>query len=321
MKRFKNIVYVVNDDSQDSSSLARVVSLAKNNQADLTLLKIEPKLSRSTYSEIVGASKDKIECILLKRSEEWLAQLINTIDLPTVVTGIVKMGKVHEETIRLVQTHQFDLVIKDAQNLTWVERFFTSEDINLLRLCPTPVWLLKANAQREYKNILAAVSFDDYDDLVVYPALNNTLIKLASSMALLESSSLHVANVYDAANAGFIGLWAEDPDELANQLYNAEFSISSAKMTALLTALKQDLGEQAYSYLATKTHLIQGDPAQELVNLAQRVEADLVVIGTTSKEGVVAALLGNTVETVLSQLNCSVLAVKPDGFVTPLVFD
>lgn len=319
MKRFKNIVYVVKDDLQDSPSLARAVLLAKNNQANLTLLKIQPKLSRSVYSEILGASKEDIERTVLKRCEESLTQLIDSIDLPTTVTGLVKMGKTYEETIRLVQTHQFDLVIKEAQNLTWIERFFSSDDINLLRLCPTPVWLIKAHAHCDYKNIIAAVSFDGDD--TVYPALNNTLIKFASSLALLESGSLHVANVYDAADAGFIGLWAEQPDEIANQLYEAEFAKSSANTSALLTSLKQDLGEQIYGYLAAKTHIIQGEPAQELVKLAKRVEADLVVIGTTSKEGMAGALLGNTVETVLSQLNCSVLAVKPDNFVTPLVFD
>lgn len=319
MKRFKNIVYIVKDDLQDSASLARAVLLAKNNQANLTLLKIQPKLSSSVYSEILGASKEDIERAVLERSEESLTQLIDSIDLPTTVTCIVKIGKTYEETIRLVQTHQFDLVIKEAQNLTWIERFFSSDDINLLRLCPTPVWLIKANTQHEYKNIIAAVSFDG--DVTVYPALNNTLIKLASSMTLLESASLHVANVYDAANAGFIGLWAEDPDEVANQLYSAEFSISNDKVTALLADLKQALGEQIYSYLAAKTHLMQGEPAQELAKLAKTIEADLVVIGTTAKEGVVGALLGNTVETLLSQLDCSVLAVKPDGFVTPLVFN
>lgn len=320
MKRFKNILFVVKGDLQDSPSLARAVLLAKNNQANLTLLNVQPKLSRSVYSEIIGASKEDIERTVLKHCEESLTQLIDTIDLPTTVTGVVRMGRTYEEIIRLVQTHQLDLVIKEAQNITWIERFFSSDDINLLRLCPTPVWLIKENAPRyEYKNIMAAVSFDDDD--VIYPALNNTLTKLASSMTLLESASLHVANVYDAANAGFIGLWAENPDEVANQLYDAEYNISNAKITTLLADLKQALGEQTYSYLAAKTHLIQGEPAQELAKLAKRVEADLVVIGTTAKKGAVGALLGNTVETLLSQLDCSVLAVKPDGFVTPLVFN
>ncbi|WP_283711082.1 universal stress protein [Pseudoalteromonas prydzensis] len=317
MKRFKNIVYVVNNNSHSSSSLLRVVSLAKNNQADLTLLSVIPKLSLSSYPEIIGASKSEVEQTLLERNKVALEQVVASLELPSKVTAMVAMGKVYLETMRAVQDKNFDLVIKEAGSASWLDRLLGSDELNLLRMCPTPVWLMKENEQADYKNILAAVSFDD--DEGINTELNSTLVELASSLALSDFASLHIANVFDTGNAGFIGLWAEDPVQVEKQFYEAELLQSSRKINVLLNSLQRSVGEHSYQYLATKVHIKQGEPAEELVKLASHITADLVVIGTNSRGGIAAAVLGNTVETVLSQLNCSVLAVKPSGFVAPAI--
>jgi nucleotide-binding universal stress UspA family protein len=41
-------------------------------------------------------------------------------------------------------------------------------------------------------------------------------------------------------------------------------------------------------------------------------------MGTVARTGISGFFMGNTAETILNQLNCSVLAVKPHGFVTPV---
>lgn len=42
------------------------------------------------------------------------------------------------------------------------------------------------------------------------------------------------------------------------------------------------------------------------------------IMGTVGRTGIPGFLIGNTAETVLRQVACSVLAVKPTGFVTPV---
>jgi universal stress protein E len=48
---------------------------------------------------------------------------------------------------------------------------------------------------------------------------------------------------------------------------------------------------------------------------------DLVVMGTVARAGIAGMLIGNTAERVLRKLPCSVLTVKPDGFVSPVRLD
>jgi nucleotide-binding universal stress UspA family protein len=52
--------------------------------------------------------------------------------------------------------------------------------------------------------------------------------------------------------------------------------------------------------------------------LAANLQADLVVMGTIARTGISGFIIGNTAESILDQLTCSVLAVKPPGFVTPV---
>ena len=41
-------------------------------------------------------------------------------------------------------------------------------------------------------------------------------------------------------------------------------------------------------------------------------------MGTVGRHGLSGILIGNTAEDILSNVDCSVLALKPDGFVSPV---
>ena len=55
--------------------------------------------------------------------------------------------------------------------------------------------------------------------------------------------------------------------------------------------------------------------------LALAKAIDLIVMGTVSRAGIAGLLIGNTAEKVLQQVDCSMLTVKPEGFVTPVKLD
>ena len=65
----------------------------------------------------------------------------------------------------------------------------------------------------------------------------------------------------------------------------------------------------------------QGAPGQAIPALVRELDADLVVMGTVARTGIPGLIIGNTAEAVLSQLRCSVLAIKPSAFVSPVIDD
>jgi nucleotide-binding universal stress UspA family protein len=62
----------------------------------------------------------------------------------------------------------------------------------------------------------------------------------------------------------------------------------------------------------------QGDPEDVIPDFVVAEGIDLIVMGTVARTGIAGLLIGNTAERLLRRLPCSVLAVKPDGFRSPV---
>lgn len=93
---------------------------------------------------------------------------------------------------------------------------------------------------------------------------------------------------------------------------------STASLKGLIREVTGNLDQGAWDYLKPQTHLVKGRARKENPMLAKQIEADLVVMGTVARTGVPGFIMGNTAETILNQIDCSVLAVKPPGFTTPV---
>ena len=64
--------------------------------------------------------------------------------------------------------------------------------------------------------------------------------------------------------------------------------------------------------------MIKGEAGIQIPKLAKEIDVDLIVMGTLSRTGIAGLFIGNTAEKILYRVNCSVLAIKPDGFNTPV---
>lgn len=318
MNRFKKILYVLGDPiNEPQTSLVRAISLAKNNQAELTVLFILPKMP-SKESDI---SEQALKAKILAREEEHLNKVLSSSNKDISIKFECRIGKKYVETIRCVFLNDFDLVVKDTDNVSWLERMIGSDDMHLLRKCPCPVWLMKNEKKDNYDQIIAAVDFDTTSVETCNNELNETIIALASSLALSGFASLHIVNAYDVPEAGYLSLWADQPEQLKEKLFDSEHKIRKHKMNMLLVDLKNKIGEKSYNYLSPTIHLVKGTPGREIPKLAKEIKADLVVMGTVARTGVAGVLIGNTAETLLTQIQSSVLAIKPDSFISPMSLD
>ncbi|MCB0992356.1 MAG: universal stress protein, partial [Acidimicrobiales bacterium] len=67
-----------------------------------------------------------------------------------------------------------------------------------------------------------------------------------------------------------------------------------------------------------RKHLRKGRPAVAVVDAVADQKINLLVLGTVARGGIPGLVMGNTAETILDKVTCSVLALKPDGFVSPI---
>ncbi|MFA5700872.1 MAG: universal stress protein, partial [Desulfuromonas sp.] len=136
MKQFKNILYVSDATDDQDWAVARAVSVAETNQADLTLA-TGANAHFAHLQALVEAHKQRLN-----------------------IRFEILEDNTHIEVIRTVLKNGNDLVLKPAENPSWLKRIFGNFDMNLLRYCSCPVWLMKPHETPSYNNILAAVDFD-----------------------------------------------------------------------------------------------------------------------------------------------------------------
>ena len=306
MKQFKSILYVTGENGDQQSAIARAVSLAENNQADLTVIDVIPTVMGEYSEEIMSSRMQFLESF----TEPYNKRLDIRISVET--------GTVFIEIIREVLRNKHNLVIKPAENPDFLKRLFGSTDIHLLRKCPCPVWIMKLPEKSNYSCIMAAVGFKPLETRETEENLNREILDLASSLALSDFASLHVVHAWEAFAAHYIRSRGDKEHEAMAVYVEKERSLHQNALNVLMEKLSKRVGDDVYQELSPSLHLLQGDAQKMIAALAAKLQADLVVMGTIARTGISGLIIGNTAEAILDQPECSVLAAKPPGFVTPV---
>lgn len=325
MQRFKNILCVVVPDAENEAALERAAALSENNQARLMVVEVTDKIppdlklvDRTLFSEDFQAKS-------VAEHQKGLQELVAPWNRDIEIQTKVLVGIPFLEIIREVLRNGRDLVIKAAESGGLLDRVFGSDDMHLLRKCPCPVWLVKSKSPKAYQRILAAVDVNDYyppEELNTRHLLNLQILEMASSLALSEFAQLHVVHVWDAVGEMVINsvFYNTSEGEVAAYVEQVRRR-NAANLDALMRGVTSNIGRDVSDYLRPKTHLIKGSPRKEVPVFAKEIKADLVIMGTVARTGIPGFIMGNTAETILSQLDCSILTIKPPGFATPVALE
>ncbi len=274
----------------------------------VTLMDVIKPLSPAISLVTETASPEELERLLMKDRRHKLASLADEVTRDGVSVNIyVACGDPAQEVVKRVLDAEHDLVIKTADGLSLSGKLFGSVARSLLRNCPCPLWILKPQVHGEFDQVLAAIDVDAEDE--EHLKLNEQIIDLAGSIARRDDANLHIVSVWD--------LWMEQA--LRRRAGNAEIDRAVSKREAKVRAALDQLLQGARSESdKVQVHIRKGNASRNILQIAEEVEADLIVMGTVCRTGVAGFLIGNTAEDLLSDVTCSVLAVKPPGFETPI---
>lgn len=322
MKRFKNILYVFEPSVDQDASVARAIAVARNNQARLTLLAVLPEQVTGIGFSSAGDREREVESVRMAQQRQQMEALLAPHQESLETAFDIRRGTPFLEVIRAVLRDGHDLVMKPAEDPDWMERLFGSDDMHLLRKCPVPVWLLKPQAPQQYSCVAAALDFNPQQaDDSTQASLNDLILSLASGVALTEFAQLHLLHAWDAPEAALVRVWADDPDLSEMTIVEEERRRHSAGLKKLDARLAELLGAETYGYLEPQSHLVMGAARKAIPSMVKNLQVDLLVMGTVARTGIPGLLIGNTAESLFDQLQCSVLAVKPPGFQTPVTLE
>ncbi|ADJ29693.1 universal stress protein [Nitrosococcus watsonii] len=318
MNLFKNILYVSEGAVAQDASIMRAVSLAENNQADLTVIDVAPVIMAGVGILRRGSIFNELQTATVDERRKKLEALIKPYQKHLRIRLDVLVGRTFLEVIRAVLRNDYDLLIKPAENPGFIERLFGSDDMQLLRNCPCPVWLTRAEEKSKYEHILAAVDFNPDMPDAIEQDLNRKILDLSGSLAFSDFAALHVVHIWDAPAEAMLRTWADDPQKASMTYVEGVRSSHESAYNRLRQQLIERVGKDTSDYLSPEFHMRRGAAAAVIPDIAKQLHADLVVMGTVARTGIAGLLIGNTAEAILEQLQCSVLAVKPPGFVSPV---
>jgi nucleotide-binding universal stress UspA family protein len=154
-----------------------------------------------------------------------------------------------------------------------------------------------------YRTILLAAALQRWDR---YSAHALAAREVAGAMALGTSHHLHVLSVYDYQfKPPASGLPAEMVTKLREEDLRRTNSLMEQKVEDYIAPLKA-IG------LEVTTFLRVGDPRSIIVQTADELKADALIIGSHSKRNFLDIALGGTAKYVSQHVPCTVILVSPE---------
>jgi len=322
VKRFSNILLVVDERTDYSAALKRGATLARKNQARLTVCAIVDTIPSEVRVGAIRITPRQVLDVATAKKREWLEDTVNSVATAGIsIDKKVLIGKAFIEIVRQVLRNDHDLIIKCADvNSGLREMLFSSTDKHLMRKCPCPVWIINPTERQKYLRILAAVDQDPEEP--VKDALNRQILEMSTSLALAEYSEVHIVHAWEVFGESILRSHKWDFSEADFEaMLEEEATDRQDWLEDLVTNYGTHADEDNTDTLKLQLHVVKG-PAQYVVSeLARELEVDLVVMGTVARTGVDGFFMGNTAENILGELDCSVLTIKPPGFSSPVTLD
>lgn len=308
MNTIKRIIAIIDPTKDHQHGLARSIDLAKKSGATITAFMTVYDFSYEMTTMLSGDEREAMREAVIKDRKLWLNDLISPYKDISIEPLIIWHNRPYEAIIETVIEHDFDLVIKGThQHSVLKSVIFTPTDWHLVRKCPAPVLFVKEMAWPAKGNILAAVNAVSENEQ--HLALNKRIITDAQFLCELANATLNIVNAYPATP---VNIAIEIPEFNPN-LYNESVKKHHIESTNKLA--------DEFNVGKAQCFIEEGLPEDVIPDVAKRLNSELVVIGTVGRTGLSAALVGNTAEHVIDSLDCDVLALKPDGYVSPLAKD
>ena len=291
----KQILVIIDKPKHEQTALERALALQEKTNAHLHLAAFAYHPMCDQTDVFDAHQRRAIRKEIVRQRTEWLRDQARdrealSRDLNLEVVWCQDIANWVAE--RVIERGD-DLVVKSIhQSQTLLH---TPLDWQLLRTCPAPVLLCTSTPWRRKPRVLAALDLRVEDR--AHASLNHKVLEAGRSFAEMHDGELHCVYALDVPEV-LSALNIPDP-----RTFQQENVVQARERLAEVVA--------PYEVPAERLHVPMGKVGHVVNRLSARLEADLMVMGTTARRGLAAAVIGNSAEKVLMRAQCDVLALKP----------
>jgi universal stress protein E len=309
MSIYSKILVVADINHEEQAALARAMQLAQKSTqiSHITLFLAIYDFSYDMTSMLSSDEREAMRHGVIHQRELWLKKIAE----PYMLEGVELEVKVvwhhrpYEAIIAEVFAGQHDLLIKGTRKHATLESvIFTPTDWHLLRKCPTPVLLVKHAFWPENANIIASVHVGSEQES--HKTLNDKMVERVLSISERFGATPYLVSAYPLT-----------PTTISVELPEFDPTAYSDAVKAHYYTSMKEL-RQKHGIDDENTIVEEGLPEEVIPEVAKRLNAAMVIIGTTGRTGLSAVFIGNTAENVIDKIDCDVLALKPEGYISPL---
>jgi len=307
MENYNNILVIIDPNTNEQKALKRAIEVSKITQAKITAFLSIFDFSYEMTTMLSSDEREIMRKTVISDRLQWVNEIIeeHNPDKLAIETKVLWHNRPFEAIISEVLQHEYDIVIKSTHQHDKLKSvIFTPTDWHLLRKCPCPLLLVKEHQWPVNGNILAAINV--VNDETAQQSLNDKIAVQAKRFADMMQANIYLINSYPGTP---VNIAIEIPEFDSNE-YNAN----------MLKHHQQAMIKFANKYSIANENIIveEGLPEDVISDNAENLDAEIVILGTIGRTGISAALIGNTAEHVIDRLNCDVLALKPEGYESPL---
>lgn len=310
MRKFKHILYATTGIGDDTEGLKQALSLARSNQTSLKILVVYPELPHEQQPY-----QDKYLSFLADETQSSIRAAREALGIATVETPVEMVLEASTEPpaihiTRFVIRGGHDLLIKEAEARE-DGKGFRSIDMTLLRKCPCPLWLARPiSGPRTGVRIAVAVSTENRD--LAEHDLSLHLLEIARSLADTCGVGLDIVSCWDFEFERYLRNTSrvEVPEHALHTSMNKAQSSHQLELSRLVA--ESGIGG---SY---EIHRLKGRADKVIPLFVESRKIDILVMGSLARSGILGYFIGNTAENIIEEIGCSLLTMKPAGFVSPV---
>ncbi len=195
----------------------------------------------------------------------------------------------------LIKTHEPSLVIKPLTAHRRIANLFHAPlDWTIMRESPVPVLFCHDHVWPSKANVLAAMDLGDD----AHQLLNLTILREARALADALGGDLHLVSVYPM---------------LGQELIQYQTTPDNRPVRSTMEAQRREAFAQLLDnsdIAVSETHVIEGRPRLAISELANRIDAQLTVVGTAGRKGLSKLVIGNTAEDIVRDMSTDLLTVR-----------
>ncbi len=262
---------------------------------------------------------DEVEHLLIEDRQRQLDEAASSIDNPDVTIAThVFLGNAVDAIIQAVMTGRYDCLVKQpTPSHGFRQNLFGSIDMRLLRACPCPVTVSHLEPGDYSRRAVVALGYSGENETKA--RLNEALLDFAAFGLETEFAEMHIVHAWSLYGESLLTHGrGKLPPERLKELVERERVERQQWLENLVDEYRSTLDDDRAKRFNPKLELLRGDPTVVIPQRVKELDADLLGIGTVSRAGFSGWLIGNTAEAILNCIDCDVVALKPEGFISPV---